>query len=83
MRDGHPGARGRERGCGAARSAGRPYSGPAALKQLVSLPGVVAKGWPDGVHSWGRAGSWKQTGRGVGLSGEGSWRWKGGSRQLW
>lgn len=42
MRDGHPGARGRERGCGAARSMGRPYSGPMTLKRLVSLPGMVA-----------------------------------------
>lgn len=56
MRDGHPGARGRERGCGAARSVGRPYSGPTALKQLVSLPGMVA---------WQCA----QTRRGMGLCG--------------
>lgn len=56
MRDGHPGARGRERGCGAARSVGRPYSGPTALKQLVWLPGMVA---------WQCA----QTRRGVGLCG--------------
>lgn len=56
MRDGHPGARGRERGCGAARSVGQPYSGPTALKQLVWLPGMVA---------WQCA----QTRRGVGFCG--------------